>query len=70
MDICAHWFAKVKKQSKAMKNIVLDLIYIILNYFVCYVPCWHFRKLCYLFHMEKNRTKRRQAIIKSIVINT
>ena len=30
-----------------MKNIVLDLIYIILNYFVCYVPCWHFRKLCY-----------------------
>ena len=47
MDICAHWFTKVKKQSKAMKNIVLDLIYIILNYFVCYVPCWHFRKLCY-----------------------
>lgn len=25
MDICAHWFTKVKKQSKAMKNIVLDL---------------------------------------------
>lgn len=30
-----------------MKNLVLDFIYIILNYFVAYVPCWHFRKLCY-----------------------
>lgn len=30
-----------------MKNFVLDFIYIILNYVVCYIPCWHIRKLCY-----------------------
>ena len=28
------------------------------------------RTLLYVFHMEKNRTKRRQAIAKSAVINT
>lgn len=27
-------------------------------------------RTCYVFHMEKNRTKRRQAITKMIVINT
>lgn len=31
-----------------MKNIILDLLYVILNNFVCYIPCWHLRKLCYL----------------------
>lgn len=33
-------------------------------------PPTNTQNVSYVFHMEKNRTKRRQAITKMIVINT
>lgn len=33
--------------KKHFRNLARDILYILLNYFVAYIPCWHIRKIVY-----------------------
>lgn len=50
-----------------MKDLLLDFIFCFYNYFVCYIPCWHVRKLFYLMGGMKIGKQSRILMKTSIV---
>lgn len=53
---------------KYLKQIVYSLVYIFLNYFVAYIPCWHIRKILYkLFGLKIGKGSR--IYMKCTLIN-
>ena len=53
---------------KIIIQIALDIIYLFTNYFICYIPCWHIRKVLYrLCGMKIGKDARIHMCVKVLI---